>query len=336
MIVESISGLIEGKNLNQEAAEAVMNEIMDGQATDAQIGSFLTALRLKGETIEEITAFAKVMRSKASTINPKVDALIDTCGTGGDKSCTINISTSVAFVLASAGIAVAKHGNRSVSSKCGSADVLEALGVKIDLPGEKVEKSIESVGIGFMFAPGFHKAMKYAIGPRREIAIRTVFNVLGPLTNPAGAQYQLVGVYDPKLCLSLCHVLKNLGAKAAMVVHGDGLDEVTTTGKTLISELTMDGSIKEYEIEPQQYGIDKVSIDKLQVSSVEESANNVKKILEGEDGPKADIVLLNAACALKIAQKVASIEEGLTLARQLVKNGKALQKLDELIKTSNA
>lgn len=336
MITEALASLVEGHDLDSQTAEQVMNEIMEGKCTDAQIGAFLTALRLKGETIEEITAFASVMRSKASRISPKAELLIDTCGTGGDKACTFNISTTIAFILAASGLSVAKHGNRSVSSKCGSADVLEALGVKIELPSERVEESIEQVGMGFMFAPGFHQAMKYAIGPRREIAIRTVFNILGPLTNPAGAEYQLVGVYDPKLCNSLAQVLKKLGLKAAMVVHGNGLDEVTTTGPTNISELKIDGTIDDYVIEPEQFGLRKVLIDELRSSSLEESADDVRKNLSGFTGAKSDIVLLNSACALKIAQKVSTIEEGIDYAKKVIESGKPLQKLEELIKFTNA
>jgi anthranilate phosphoribosyltransferase len=335
VIIEALSQLIEGNNLTSETAEQVMTEIMEGAATDAQIGAFLTALRLKGETVEEISAFAKIMRLKATHINPKVEILADTCGTGGDCASTFNISTAVAFVLASNGVAIAKHGNRSVSSKCGSADVLEALGVNIELSPEKVEEAIEKVGIGFMFAPAYHPAMKYAIGPRREIAIRTVFNILGPLTNPAGANYQLLGVYDPCLCLSLANVLKALGSKAAMVVHGNGLDEVTTTGTTLVCELKIDGSIDNYEINPEDFGLKKASLVDLKGEGKEDNAEIVRQILGGEQGPKTDIVLLNSACALKVAQKVSTIEEGLKKARELIANSEPLVKLEELIKFSN-
>ncbi len=336
MITEAINNVVEGKDLSVNEAKIAMNQIMEGKATDAQIGAFLTALRLKGETVDEISAFASTMRDKASTISPKNEPLIDTCGTGGDKSGTFNISTTVALVLAASGAGVAKHGNRSVSSSCGSADVLEALGVKIDLPPEQVQKCIEDINIGFMFAPGFHKAMKYAIGPRKEIAIRTVFNILGPLTNPAGAGYQLLGVYDPKLCTSLSRVLKNLGSKAAMVVHGDGLDEVTTTGRTTVSELKSDGSIDDYEISPEGFGIKKSSINDLISGSVEESAKITKDILGGAEGPKADIVILNSGCALKVCQKVPSIEEGVDMTRELLKNKTPLEKLNELVKHTNA
>jgi len=336
MIKEALSELIEGNDLSAETSEQVMTEIMEGKATDAQIGAFLTALRLKGETVEEISAFAKIMRSKATRIRPNVSGLFDTCGTGGDAACTFNISTTVAFILAASGIPVAKHGNRSVSSKCGSADVLEALGVKIEIAPEKVQESIEKVGIGFMFAPAFHQAMKYAIGPRREVAIRTVFNILGPLTNPAGAEYQLVGVYDAKLCNSLAHVLKNLGLKAAMVVHGNGLDEVTTTGSTNISELKTDGTIEDYTIEPEQFGLNRVSIEELQSSSVEENVDIVKKNLSGFTGAKSDIILLNSACALKVARKVNNIGEGIEYARGVIESAAPLTKLQELKDFTNA
>ena len=336
MITEAINNVVEGNDLSTGDAESAMTQIMEGKATDAQIGSFLTALRLKGETIDEISAFASIMRDKASAIKPKVEPLLDTCGTGGDKSSTFNISTTVAFVLAAGGVGVAKHGNRSVSSCCGSADVLEALGVKIDQTPEQVEKCIEDIGIGFMFAPGFHKAMKYAIGPRKEIAIRTVFNILGPLTNPAGAGYQLLGVYDPKLCTSLSRVLKKLGSKAAMVVHGEGLDEVATTGRTMISELKADGTVEDYEITPEGFGFKTSLLDELTSESVEENSRITKDILSGSEGPKTDIVILNSACALKVSQKVSSIEEGVEMARDIIKSGKALDKLGELVKHTNA
>lgn len=336
MLTEALNELINGNDLTTEVAEQVMSEIMEGKATDAQIGAFLTVLRIKGETIDEISAFAKIMRSKAQRIEPQVDILIDTCGTGGDSAHTFNISTAVALVLAATGIAVAKHGNRSVSSKCGSADVLEALGVKIEMEPEKVRESIEKVGIGFMFAPAFHKAMKYAIGPRREIAIRTVFNILGPLTNPAGAKYQLLGVYDPSLCNSLARVLKNLGAKAAMVVHGDGLDEVTITGPTKISELISGGRIEDYEIEPQDFGLNKSSLQDLQCGSLEENVDAIKKVLSGAKGSKTDIVLLNSACALKVAQKAETIQTGIKMAKQVIESRKAATKLEELVEFTNA
>lgn len=336
MITEALKELINGSDLSLEVAEQVMTEIMEGKATDAQIGAFLTALRIKRETITEISAFAKIMRSKAQRIEPNVGILVDTCGTGGDSAQTFNISTAVALVLAASGVAVAKHGNRSVSSKCGSADVLEALGVRIELEPEKVKESIEKIGIGFMFAPAFHKAMKYAIGPRREIAIRTVFNILGPLTNPAGASYQLLGVYDPNLCTVLAGVLKNLGAKAAMVVHGDGLDEVTITGATKISELKPDGSIEDYEIEPQEYELNKASLEDLQCASLDENVEALKQVLGGSDGAKTDIVLLNSACGLKVTQEVESVKAGVEKARKVLKSGAAKEKLKELVEFTNA
>ncbi|TET53497.1 MAG: anthranilate phosphoribosyltransferase [Actinobacteria bacterium] len=336
MITDVLSSLIEGKDLSGKEAELVMNEIMEGKTTDAQIGAFLTALRLKGETVEEISAFAKIMREKASRINPKVEILADTCGTGGDCADTFNISTAVSFILAASGVAVAKHGNRSVSSQCGSADVLEALGVKVDLEPEKVKESIEKIGIGFMFAPAFHKAMKYAIGPRKEIGIRTVFNILGPLTNPAEAKYQLLGVYDDSIRRSMAEVLKKLGAVACMVVHGNGLDEVTTTGVTKISELKPDETIEDYEIKGQDFGLDQASINDIKAKDKDDNVKIIKEVLSGAQGPKTDIVLLNSACALKVAQQAQNIEEGLEKARDLINSKKPLEKLEELVKFSNA
>ena len=254
MLKEAIAKLIEGKNLNEDEAISSLDCIMSGKATDAQIGSFITALRIKGETIEEVTGCAKVMREKAYKINPKIDYYIDTCGTGGDGSNTFNISTATAFVAAAGGVPVAKHGNRSVSSKSGSADVLESLGINIDVPPETAKECIEKVGIGFMFAPHFHKSMKYAAGPRKELGVRTIFNILGPLTNPANAKGQVLGVFDEKLTEPVANVLLNLGVEKAMVIHGlDGMDEITTTTRTKVSEVR-DGSIINYYIDPEEYG----------------------------------------------------------------------------------
>ncbi|MFH1589534.1 MAG: anthranilate phosphoribosyltransferase, partial [archaeon] len=294
MIQKAIQKLVDKENLTQKEAEDVMNQIMEGKATQAQIGSFLTALRMKGETIDEITACAKVMREKASTIHPKVDMLVDTCGTGGDKSHSFNISTTAAFVVAGAGIPVAKHGNKSVSSHCGSADVLKQLGVNLDLTPKQVEKCIEEIGIGFMFAPIFHGAMKHAIGPRKELGIRTIFNILGPLTNPANAKAQVVGVFDPKLTEPLAEVLGNLGLKHAFVVHGNGLDEITIDGETRISEYKQD-QVLTYNIKPTDFGIKISSLDTIKTNSIEENAEILIEILKGVIGPQRDIVILNAA-----------------------------------------
>ncbi|AEF96370.1 anthranilate phosphoribosyltransferase [Methanotorris igneus] len=335
MITDAIKKVVEFKDLNESEAIDVMNEIMSGKATPAQIASILTALRMKGETPVEIASFAKVMREFATKINPKVDKLVDTCGTGGDNLNTFNISTTVAFVVAGCGVAVAKHGNRSVSSKCGSADVLEALGVNLDLPPKKVEECIEKVGIGFLFAPLYHSAMKHALPVRKEIGIRTVFNVLGPLTNPANAEYQVVGVYDASLTEKIAEVLKLLGLKGAMVVHGSGMDEITTTGETKISELK-DGEIKTYTITPERFGLKRADIDELKGGDAKENANILKRILEGEEGAKRDIVLLNAAATLYVCGEAKSLEEGIKMAEKSIDSGKAMEKLEKLVEFTNS
>jgi anthranilate phosphoribosyltransferase len=331
MIKEAISKLIEKQDLSMEEAVAVMDEIMSGKATDAQIAGFLVALRLKGETIDEITACAKVMREKASRIKPKNHSqLIDVVGTGGDKSGTFNISTVAAFVVAGAGVPVAKHGNKGVSSKCGSADVLTALGIKIDLEPKQVEKCIDEVGIGYMFAPKFHGAMKYAIGPRKELGVRSVFNVLGPLTNPAEAPYELMGVFDESLVEPLAEVLGKLGLKHAMVVHGNGLDEITIEAETKVAEYK-DGHVKSYEIKPTDFGIKLASLDEIKGGSPEDNAKIALDILNGkEKGVKRSVVLLNAGVALYVAGKANSIQDGIDIAKESIDSGKALEKLNKL------
>lgn len=334
MIQSIIQKLIDKKDLVIDEAEAVMEEIMTGKATDAQIAGFLVALRIKGETIDEITAFAKVMRDKANTINPNVNVLVDTCGTGGDKSDTFNISTTSAFVVAGCGIAVAKHGNKSVSSKCGSADVLKELGVNIELSPKQVEACIEKVGIGFMFAPKFHEAMKYAVNARRELGIRTVFNILGPLTNPANANAQLVGVFDEKLTKPLAEVLGKLGCKHAFVVHGNGLDEITITAETTVSEFK-EGHVVTYKIKPTDFGMKLASIDKIKGGTPNENAEILLNILKGkEKGAKRDIVLLNSAAAISASDKVDNLKEGIKLAEKSIDSGNALKKLNLLIEFS--
>jgi len=332
MIQEAIQKLIDKKDLLLGEAEAVMNEIMSGEATDAQIAAFLVALRLKGETIDEITACAKVMREKASRIFPSnKNQLVDVVGTGGDKTGTFNISTAASIVVAGAGVPVAKHGNKSVSSKSGSADVLTSLGVNIMLDPPQVEKCISEVGIGYMFAPKFHGAMKYAIGPRKELAVRTVFNILGPLTNPAEAPYELMGVYDEKLLEPLCEVLGKLGCKHAVVVHGSGLDEVTLTGSTKVAEYK-DGHIETYEIKPTNFGMKIADLEELKGNSPDENKDIILKILKGEEkGPKRDVVVLNAAVALFAAEKVDDIKDGIALANESIDSGKALEKLNKLV-----
>ncbi|MDI6654667.1 MAG: anthranilate phosphoribosyltransferase [Candidatus Hydrothermarchaeota archaeon] len=332
---EFIGKLVEGKDLTSSEAGEAMKLIMSGTATGAQIGGFLTALRMKGESIEEITACAKTMCSFASRINPKVNGtLVDTCGTGGDKIKTFNISTIAAFVVAGAGIYVAKHGNRSVTSKAGSADVLEALGVKIDLPPKEVEKCIEKIGIGFMFAPLFHPAMKHAIGPRKEIGIRTVFNVLGPLTNPANAKAQLLGVYDAALTEKMAGVLGNLGVERAVVVHGlDGLDELSTIGMTQISELS-GSKVKTYKASPEGFGFRRASIGDIAGGDASSNAKVVTDVLKGEKGPKRDIVVLNAAAGIYVGGRADSIKEGISIAEKSLDSGAAYEKLVALIKES--
>jgi anthranilate phosphoribosyltransferase len=333
-IREAIDKVVRRLDLTRQEVEDVWMEIMTGKAQDSQIASLLTALRMKGETVEEITGAALVMRKFVIGVNTTKDVLLDTCGTGGDGRDTFNISSISALVAAGAGICVAKHGNRSVSSKCGSADLLEALGVKIDLPKEKVEACIEKVGMGFLFAPNLHPAMKYATPVRRKIGIRTIFNILGPLTNPAGAGYQLLGVYDRELVEPLVRVLANLGSIHCLVVHGlDGLDEVTTTGATLIGELK-GGSIRTYKIKPEDFGIKRVGLGELRGGDVSFNVNLAQDILAAKPGPARDVVLLNAGCAIYAAEAARDIKEGIALAAESIDKGKAKEKLEELRRCS--
>ena len=335
MIKEAIDTLVLGKSLTMEQAEGVMNEIMDGEATPAQFGAFVTALRLKGETVQEIAGMARVMREKSTPVAVS-GPLVDTCGTGGDASQTFNISTTAAFVVAGAGLKVAKHGNRGMSSGCGSADVLEALGAKIDVGPREVERCLEEVGIGFMFAPIFHPAMKYATAPRREIGIRTIFNILGPLTNPAGAQAQLLGVADGSLTMKMAEVLGLLGCRHALVVHGeDGLDEITLGGRTTVCELT-GGEISRYSIDPEEFGFHRVSMASLTGGPPQESAAIVRRVLGGEKGPQRDIVLINTAAALVSGDLAKNLEQGCRIAAEAIDSGKALEKLQGLIQISQS
>lgn len=331
MIQQAISKLIEKENLTLKEATEVMDEIMSGKATDAQIAGFLIALRFKGETIDEITACASVMRKKASRIKPKSQSqLIDVVGTGGDKSGTFNISTAAALVTAGAGIPVAKHGNKGVSSKSGSADVLTALGININLEPEQVEKCIDEVGIGYMFAPKFHSAMKYAIGPRKELAARTIFNILGPLTNPAEAPYELMGVFEESLVEPLAEVLGKLGCKHALVIHGSGLDEITLEAPTKVAEYK-DGHVTTYEIKPSDFNIKLAELKEIQGNTPEDNAKIILNILNNkEKGPKRDIVVLNAAAAIYTAGKAASIKEGIEIADDSIDSGKALETFNNL------
>ncbi|HIC89301.1 MAG TPA: anthranilate phosphoribosyltransferase [Anaerolineae bacterium] len=331
MIRQVIAKLLDGEDLSAAEAEAAMNEIMAGEATSAQIGAFLTALRMKGETVEEITGCARAMRSNARPVPHTRDgSLVDTCGTGGDRAGTFNVSTTAAFVVAGHGVPVAKHGNRSVSSKCGSADVLEALGLDLSLSAKQVAACIDQVGIGFLFAPVFHPAMKHAIGPRRELGVRTVFNILGPLTNPAGATRQVIGVYDPALTEPMAHVLGELGARSAFVVHGaGGLDELSTLGTNRVSWLH-NGQVTTFQLDPSDLGLPRASLADLRGGDATENAQILRRILSGrEQGPKRDVVLLNAAAAL--ATDSNDWTTALAQARISLDSGAALRKLDDLI-----
>ncbi len=335
MIKEAISIIIQNISLSESEMAECMAEIMEGRATDAQIGAFLTALRIKGETIEEITAAARIMREKATKINAP-EGVIDTCGTGGDMSGTFNISTTTAIVVAASGVPVAKHGNRSVSSQSGSADVLEALGVNIELPPEKVEKCLFETNFGFLFAPLFHPAMKFAIGPRREIGIRTIFNILGPLTNPANAKRQILGVFADRLTEPLASVLGNLGAVDAMVVHGeDGLDEITVCDGTRVSRYK-DGKVETYYITPEDFGFQRADCNDLAGGSKKENAEITISILNGEKGPKRDIVLMNSAAAIVVAGLAQDFKTAREIAEESIDSKKALQKLEEIKKVTNS
>ncbi|NLL04627.1 MAG: anthranilate phosphoribosyltransferase [Clostridiaceae bacterium] len=335
MLREAIQKLVEGRNLSEGEVIAALSCIMEGEATQAQIGSFITALRIKGETIEEITGCAKVMRKKADRIVLDKDYFIDIVGTGGDCSYTFNISTAAAFVTAAGGVTVAKHGNRSVSSKSGSADVLESLGINISLEPEKVKECIEKIDIGFMFAQTFHKSMKHAAGPRKELGIRTIFNILGPLTNPASAKGQLLGVFNEKLTEPLAYVLSNLGVENAMVVYGmDGMDEISLSDHTKVSELK-NGKVNTYYLNPEDYGMNLVNKGEIIGGDSKENSKIILSILNGEKGPKRDIVVLNAAAALYVGKAVEDIKSGIIMAEEILDSGKALDKLNELREFSN-
>ncbi len=342
MILESLRKVVDREDLSAEEAFMTMDEIMSGKATDAQIAAFLTALRLKGETVEEITGFARAMREKVSLVRVRGhveasisgtdrEALVDTCGTGGDASNTFNISSASAFVVAGAGIPVAKHGNRSVSSLCGSADVVEALGVSLELSPEQVGDCIDEVGIGFLYAPLLHKAMKYVMTARRDIRIRTVFNILGPLTNPAGASAQVVGVYQEGLTEILANVLNELGSRRAFVVHGlDGLDEISPAAESRISEVRS-GDVRTYTVSPEDFGIERAPLSDLQGGNAAENAQTIKRILAGEEGPKRDVVLMNAALAITAGGKANDFQEGVKLAARSIDSGAAMEKLRRLV-----
>jgi anthranilate phosphoribosyltransferase len=341
-IVEGIRKAVDGRHLSRSEAEAVMQDIMSGQATNAQIASFLTALRMKGETVEELIGFAKVIRAKASPVRPKSNVaaafsgtdremLVDTCGTGGDATGTFNISTATAFVVAGAGVRVAKHGNRSVSSLCGSADVVEALGVRIDLSPDDVARCIDEVGIGFLYAPLLHEAMRFVMLARREMKIRTVFNLLGPICNPAQATAQVLGVYNEKLTEMMAQVLYALGAQRAFVVHGaDGLDEISISGESKISEVR-NGEVRTYYLTPEDFGIERAPISEIQGGNARENAAIIRKILDNEVGTKKNIVLLNAAAGLVAGGKAQTLRDGIRLAQESIQSGEALSRLERLI-----
>ena len=335
MIHEATETLSRKIDLSYSQMEAVMEEIMTGKAQTAEIVSFLTALNHKGETLDEIIAAVKVMRGHATKVRVNKDVILDTCGTGGDVSHTFNISTISAIIAAAAEVTIAKHGNRSVSSKCGSADLLESLGLNLELSPQKVEECINEVGFGFIFAQQFHRSMKHAAPVRRELGIRTVFNILGPLTNPAGAQAQLLGVFDEKLTETMAHVLKNLGSSEAMVVHGmDGLDEISISGKTKISHLK-DGKIRTYFIEPADFSMNEGNKEELVVHGIEEGKLLAESILGGDEaGTRRNIVLLNAAAAIMLGKKAKDMKEGIRVASEVLSSGKAMKKLKAIIEFS--
>lgn len=331
MIKDTIAKLAEKAALSEKQSEETMLQIMEGQATPAQIAAFLMGLRVKGETVEEIAGAVRAMRSKATRIRLGATKVVDTCGTGGDGAQTFNISTTTAFVVAGAGLTVAKHGNRSVSSKSGSADVLNALGVNIDLPAEKVAECIDTVGVGFLFAPLYHSAMKHCAGPRQDMGVRTLLNILGPLSNPAGATLQVVGVYEERLVELLARVLVYLGTQHCFVVHGlDGLDEITVTGRTVVAEGKA-GVVSRYVVEPKDFGIERASIKELVGGTAEQNAQITREVLQGRKGPRRDIVCVNAAPALVAGGLVKTLRDGFHLAGTIIDTGKAIAKLDQLV-----
>ncbi|VAX04713.1 Anthranilate phosphoribosyltransferase [hydrothermal vent metagenome] len=331
----AIRAVTERRDLTQEEMQSVMNTIMTGEATPAQIGGFLVGLRMKGETIDEITAAAQVMRELATKVNISGEHIVDIVGTGGDGSGTFNISTASCFVVAAAGGTVAKHGNRSISSKSGSADLLEAAGVNLDLGPGQVAKCVNEVGVGFMFAPKHHGAMKHAIGPRKEMGVRTIFNVLGPLTNPAGAPNQLLGVFSKELVEPLAHVLANLGSHHVLVVHSeDGMDEISIAAPTFVAELK-NGEVTTYTIQPEDFSLVRAGLASLKVEDAAQSLAVVKSVLENQPGPARDIVQLNAGAALYVAGLAESLAVGIAKAGEVLASGKALAKLEALVNVSN-
>jgi len=333
-IQEALNDLLAYKDLSSLDMQTVMRSIMSGEASAAQIAGFMVALRMKGETVDEIAAAAQVMRDLSSKVLIDVDTLVDTCGTGGDGSSTFNVSTASALVAASAGVKIAKHGNRSVSSKCGSADVLEALGVKLDLTPEQMSACVQQVGIGFMFAPMYHGSMKHAIAPRKELGVRTIFNLLGPLTNPAGAKRQVLGVFSDEWLEPIAEVLRALSSQHVLVVHAqDGLDEFSITGPTNVCELR-DGDITRYQVIPEDMGLERASLDLIKVSDVQESVAMIRALLAGEAGAAADIVALNAGAAIYVAGISTDLSAGVALAKQKLLDGEAATTLQQLVSFS--
>jgi len=333
-IQEALNDLLAYKDLSSLDMQTVMRSIMSGEASAAQIAGFIVALRMKGETVDEIAAAAQVMRDLSSKVLIDVDTLVDTCGTGGDGSSTFNVSTASALVAASAGVKIAKHGNRSVSSKCGSADVLEALGVKLDLTPEQMSACVQQVGIGFMFAPMYHGSMKHAIAPRKELGVRTIFNLLGPLTNPAGAKRQVLGVFSDEWLEPIAEVLRALSSQHVLVVHAqDGLDEFSITGPTNVCELR-DGDITRYQVIPEDMGLERASLDLIKVNDVQESVAMIRALLAGEAGAAADIVALNAGAAIYVAGISTDLSAGVALAKQKLLGGEAATTLQQLVSFS--
>lgn len=334
MIRDAITKLTKGNSLTEEESSSSMKEIMNGEATPAQFGSFVTAMHIKGETVDEIVGMARVMKQMALHVEAE-GILVDTCGTGGDGSNTFNISTTSGFVAAGAGIKIAKHGNRAMSGSCGSADVLESLNVKIDLSPDGVKTCIDETGFGFMFAQRFHPSMKFAAGPRKEIGIRTIFNFLGPLTNPAGAERQVIGVSDKSMAGKMAEVLSRLGSIRALILRGDdGLDEITLSTNTQVWEL-QEGKVSQYTISPVDFGLDQQSIDPIRVNTVNESVYKLQNVLSGESGPEREIVLLNTAAALMVSGTSDSLRDGFEIAAESIDSGRAKSKLDSLVNLSN-
>ena len=332
----AIQTVISGKDLNASEMHHVMQLIMTGEATPAQVGGFLVGLRCKGETVEEITAAAEVMRDLASHVNVTNEHLVDTCGTGGDSSGTFNVSTCSSFVVAAAGGRVAKHGNRSISSNSGSADVLEAAGVRLDLTPQQVAECVNEIGVGFMFAPLHHSAMKHAIGPRREMGVRTIFNVLGPLTNPAGAPNQVLGVFSKELVEPLAHVLKRLGSNHVLVVHADdGMDEISIASPTFVAELK-DGEVSSYTIRPEDFGMSRAELSQIHADDSAHSLEIIRAVFENADGPAKDIVCLNAGAAIYAAGLASTLAQGIETAQQVIADGLVNQKLEQLISKTNS